>query len=232
MLLRQPGMRNAICRLASASVDAHEELCMAEQEPTQVDFWFDPLCPWAWITSRWILEVEKVRPVAARWHVMSLAVLNEKKDDISDRYKELMKQAWGPVRVCVAAEQKFGSDVVLPLYTAIGTRFHNEKQDRNRATIEAALAEVGLPTDLADAMDSTEYDDAVRASHADGIERVGYEVGTPVISVNGTSIFGPVVTPIPRGEAAARLWDGVLLVTGTDGFFELKRSRTRDPIFD
>ncbi len=205
---------------------------MAEQEPTQVDFWFDPLCPWAWITSRWLLEVEKVRPVAARWHVMSLAVLNEKKDDLSDRYKELMKQAWGPVRVCVAAEQKFGSDVVLPLYTAIGTRFHNEKQDRNRATIEAALAEVGLPTDLADAMDSTEYDDVVRASHADGIERVGYEVGTPVISVNGTSIFGPVVSPIPRGEAAARLWDGVLLVTGTDGFFELKRSRTRDPIFD
>jgi hypothetical protein len=225
-------MRDAICRLAKASVYAPEELCMAEQEPTQVDFWFDPLCPWAWITSRWILEVEKVRPVAARWHVMSLAVLNEKKDDISDRYKELMKQAWGPVRVCVAAEQKFGSDVVLPLYTAIGTRFHNEKQDRNRATIEAALAEVGLPTDLADAMDSTEYDDVVRASHADGIERVGYEVGTPVISVNGTSIFGPVVTPIPRGEAAARLWDGVLLVTGTDGFFELKRSRTRDPIFD
>ena len=205
---------------------------MAEQEPTQVDFWFDPLCPWAWITSRWILEVEKVRPVAARWHVMSLAVLNEKKDELSDRYKELMKQAWGPVRVCVAAEQRFGSDVVLPLYTAIGTRFHNEKQDRNRATIEAALAEVGLPTDLADAMDSTEYDDLVRASHADGIERVGYEVGTPVISVNGASIFGPVVTPIPRGEAAARLWDGVLLVTGTDGFFELKRSRTRDPIFD
>ena len=205
---------------------------MAEQEPTQVDFWFDPLCPWAWITSRWILEVEKVRPVAARWHVMSLAVLNEKKDDISDRYKELMKQAWGPVRVCVAAEQKFGSEVVLPLYTAIGTRFHNEKQDRSRATIEAALADVSLPADLADAMDSTEYDDAVRASHADGIDRVGYEVGTPVISVNGTSIFGPVVTPIPRGEAAAKLWDGVLLVTGTDGFFELKRSRTRDPIFD
>ena len=205
---------------------------MAEQEPTQVDFWFDPLCPWAWITSRWLLEVEKVRPVAARWHVMSLAVLNEKKDDLSDRYKELMKQAWGPVRVCVAAEQKFGPEVVLPLYTALGTRFHNQKQDRDRATVEAALAEVGLPAELADAMDSTEYDDAVRASHADGIERVGYEVGTPVISVNGASIFGPVVTPIPRGEAAARLWDGVLLVTGTDGFFELKRSRTRDPIFD
>jgi hypothetical protein len=142
-----------------------------------------------------------------------------------------MAQAWGPVRVCVAAEQKYGEEYVLPLYTAIGTRLHNDKAERSRATIEAALTEVGLPAELADAMDSTEYDDLVRASHAEGIDRVGYEVGTPVISVNGTSIFGPVVSPIPRGDAAAKLWDGVMLVTGTDGFFELKRSRTRDPIF-
>jgi protein-disulfide isomerase-like protein with CxxC motif len=205
---------------------------MAEQQPTEVDFWFDPLCPWAWITSRWILEVEKVRPVAVRWHVMSLAVLNEGKDDMPDRYKELMRTAWGPVRVCVAAEQKFGPEVLGALYTALGTRFHNEKLDRSRATIEAALADAGLPAELADAMESTEYDQALRASHADGIERVGYEVGTPIISVLGTSIFGPVVTPIPRGEAAAKLWDGVLLVAGTDGFYELKRSRTREPIFD
>jgi 2-hydroxychromene-2-carboxylate isomerase len=205
---------------------------MPAQKPTQLDFWFDPLCPWAWITSRWVLEVEKVRPVQARWHVMSLAVLNEGKDDMPDRYKELMKQAWGPVRVCIAAEEKFGADVLLPLYTAIGTKFHNDKADRSRATIEAALAEAGLPAELADAMDDESYDEAVRASHKDGIDRVGYEVGTPVISVNGTSFFGPVVSPIPRGEDAARLWDGVLLVAGTDGFFELKRSRTRDPIFD
>ena len=205
---------------------------MAEQELTPVDFWFDPLCPWAWITSRWMLEVEQVRPVQIRWHVMSLAVLNEGKDDMSERYQELMKQAWGPVRVAIAAEQKFGPEVLGPLYTALGTRFHHEKAPKDRPTIEAALAEAGLPTDLAEAMDSTEYDAAVRASHADGIERVGYEVGTPIISMNGTSIFGPVVTPIPRGEAAARLWDGVNLVTQTDGFYELKRSRTREPIFD
>jgi 2-hydroxychromene-2-carboxylate isomerase len=205
---------------------------MAEQEPTEVDFWFDPLCPWAWITSRWILEVEQVRPVAARWHVMSLAVLNEAKEDLPDRYREAMKKAWGPVRVCMAAEQRFGPDVLLPLYTALGTRFHDEKQERDRATVEAALADAGLPADLADAMDTEEYDEALRASHKDGMDRVGYEVGTPVISVNGYSLFGPVVSPIPRGEDAARLWDGVLLVASTDGFFELKRSRTRDPIFD
>jgi 2-hydroxychromene-2-carboxylate isomerase len=223
-------MRNRIPWLPQAT-DVVEGDSMPAQEPTQLDFWFDPLCPWAWITSRWVLEVEKVRPVEARWHVMSLAVLNEGKD-MPEQYKELMRQAWGPVRVCIAAEQKFGPEVLLPLYTALGTRFHQEKAERNRATIESALAEAGLPAELADAMDDDSYDEASRASHADGMDRVGYEVGTPVISVNGTSFFGPVISPIPRGEAAAQLWDGVLLVAGTDGFFEIKRSRTRDPIFD
>lgn len=204
---------------------------MPTHELTQLDFWFDPLCPWAWITSRWVLEVERVRPVQARWHVMSLAVLNEGKD-VPAEYRDFLKEAWGPVRVCIAAEQKLGPEVLLPLYTALGTRLHHDKAPRDRATIEAALAEAGLPAELADAMDDESYDEALRASHKDGMDRVGYEVGTPVISVNGTSFFGPVVSPIPRGEDAARLWDGVLLVAGTDGFFELKRSRTRDPIFD
>ena len=205
---------------------------MAEHEPKVVDFWFDPLCPWAWIASRWLLEVEKVRPVAPRWHVMSLAVLNEGKEGLPERYQKLMAQAWGPARVCIAADQKFGPDVLLLLYTALGTRFHEQQAPKDRATIEAALAEAGLPRDLADAMDDPGYDEAVRASHHDGISRVGYEVGTPVISVERTSFFGPVISPIPRGDDAGRLWDGVLLVAGTDGFFELKRSRTRDPIFD
>jgi 2-hydroxychromene-2-carboxylate isomerase len=205
---------------------------MAEQELVDVDFWFDPLCPWAWITSRWMQEVEQVRPVRTRWHVMSLAVLNESKEGLPERYREGLKKAWGAVRVCIAAEQKAGPQVLGPLYTALGTRRHLEKLELNRETIEAALAEVGLPAELADAMDSTEYDEALRASHCDGMDRVGYEVGTPVIALNGFSCFGPVVSPIPRGEAAGRLWDGFVLVAGTDGFFELKRSRTRDPIFD
>jgi predicted DsbA family dithiol-disulfide isomerase len=204
---------------------------MSEQELTVVDFWFDPICPWAWIASRWMHEVEKVRPVTTLWHVMSLSVLNEGRE-LPEQYQELMRTGWGPVRICIAAEQQHGPEVLGPLYTALGTRFHLEKAPRERATYEAALAEAGLPAELAAAADSTEYDKALRASHMEGIERVGYDVGTPVISVNGLSVFGPVVSPIPRGEAAARLWDGVLLMAGTDGFFELKRSRTRDPIFD
>ena len=204
---------------------------MTEQERTVVDFWFDPVCPWAWIASRWMHEVEKVRPVTTNWHVMSLSVLNEGRD-VPERYQQLLRTGWGPVRVCIAAESQHGPEVLGPLYTALGTRFHHEKAPRERATYETALAEAGLPASLADAAESAEYDEALRASHKEGIDRVGYDVGTPVISVNGMSVFGPVVSPIPRGEAAARLWDGVLAIAGTDGFFELKRSRTRDPIFD
>ena len=204
---------------------------MPAQEPTQLDFWFDPLCPWAWITSRWVLEVEKVRPVQARWHVMSLAVLNEDKGH-ARAVQGVHAQAWGPVRVCIAAEQKLGPDVLLPLYTALGTRFHHEKAERDRVTIEAALAEAACLPSWRTRWTTSPTTRRCVLRTSDGMDRVGYEVGTPVISVNGTSFFGPVVSPIPRGEAAARLWDGVLLVAGTDGFFELKRSRTRDPIFD
>lgn len=204
---------------------------MTEDAPTPVDFWFDPLCPWAWMTSRWILEVEKLRPIEVRWHVMSLSVLNEDKD-VPEEYRRGLKDGWGPVRVCIAAEQKYGPEVLGRLYTEMGTRRHHERQRFDRPFFEASLTAAGLDPALADAAESTDYDEALRASHKDGIDRVGQEVGTPVIDVEGNAFFGPVVSPAPRGEAATRLWDGVVAVAATDGFFELKRSRTRDPIVD
>jgi len=200
--------------------------------PVLVDFWFDPVCPWAWITSRWMLEVEQNRNVNTQWHVMSLSLLNSDRDDLPDDYRELLDAAWGPVRVCIAAEQAKGAEVLGPLYTALGMRLHLEHKSPERETLLEALAEVGLPPELADAATSTEYDEALEKSHRAGLDLVGYEVGTPVISTLGSAFFGPVVSPIPRGEAAGQLWDGVLLIAGTDGFFELKRSRTRGPIFD
>jgi protein-disulfide isomerase-like protein with CxxC motif len=197
---------------------------------TPVDFWFDPLCPWAWMTSRWLLEVEKVRRIRPSFHVMSLAYLNEDKD-IPDDYRKMLEPAWGPVRVAVAAAQAEGDQVLLPLYTALGERIHLQGRSIDRALVEEALVDVGLPVSLADAMDSTDYDDDLKKSHHAGMDQVGTDVGTPVIAVDGVAFFGPVVTPAPKGEDAGRLWDGTLLVAGTPGFFELKRTRDRDPDF-
>jgi 2-hydroxychromene-2-carboxylate isomerase len=206
-------------------------------ERTAVDMWFDPICPWAWITSRWLLEVETVRPVDVRFHVMSLSMLNEGRD-LPENYRRSMATGWGPVRVCVAAEQRYGPGVLRDLYTAMGTRLHHERQERGPETYAGALADAGLDADLAAAAESAEYDDALRASHDAGMEPVGTDVGTPVIHIprpgggDPVAFFGPVVTPVPRAEAAGRLWDGVLLVAGTPGFFELKRTRTLRPVFD
>nr|BFD84831.1 DsbA family protein [Streptomyces sp. Xyl84] len=207
---------------------------------TPVDFWFDPLCPWAWMTSRWVLEVEKQRDIEIRWHIMSLAVLNEPKlDELPEEYRELLTtKAWAPVRVVTAAWQKHGDDILGPLYTALGTRFHNQGQGPTREAIADALAEVGLPADLIDYADQEdfEFDAELRASHKEGIDKVGQDVGTPVIALPGAdgeqiAFFGPVVTPVPQGEEALRLWDGTIAVASVPGFYEIKRTRTAAPDF-
>lgn len=206
------------------------------QTVTVADMWVDPRCPWAWITSRWLLEVEQVRPVEARFHVMSLSVLNEGRE-VPEKYRRGMIEGWGPVRVCIAAQQKFGSKVLRPLYSAMGTRIHLEQAGLGRDMMLAALADADLPAHLIEAADTTDYDEALRHSHHAGMDPVGSEVGTPVIHVPGpdgepVAFFGPVISSTPRGEAAGRLWDGVLSVAGTDGFFEIKRTRTREAIFN
>jgi hypothetical protein len=202
---------------------------------TDVDLWVDPACPWAWITSRWLLEVERVRDVAVRFHVMSLGVLNEKHDHSED-HRQRGTSIWGPVRVLTAAEATYGPPAVRPLYGAMGERVHVGRTGLGRDMILGALHEVGLGPHLADAADSDEYDTLLRTSHATGMAPVGQDVGTPVVHIRRTvgdpiAFFGPVVTPVPRGDAAGRLWDGVLAVAGTDGFFELKRTRDRSPMF-
>jgi hypothetical protein len=195
------------------------------------DFWFDPVCPWAWVASRWMVQVEQVRPVDVRWHVMSLSVLNEGRE-LPEEYRELMGRAWGPVRVIIAARELHGEEYVRKLYDVMGTRIHPGGEKDYELVIREALHEVGLPEKLAGYATSEEFDAQLRASHAGGISLVGTDVGTPVIAFNGTAFFGPVVTPAPKGEAAGRLWDGAVLVASTPGFFELKRTRTHGPIFD
>ena len=198
---------------------------------TSAEFWFDPVCPWAWMTSRWILEVEKVRDISVQWNLFSLAHLNRDKD-LPEEYKSRLIRSWQSTRVIAAAQKENGSSITLPLYTAISSRIHLKKMDVGVVLFEEALTEVGLNPVLAQAMSDESLNAAIIESHERGIALVGNDVGTPLISVGGAAFFGPVISPAPKGEEAGKLWDGVVGVASYPGFFEIKRSRTVGPIFD
>ena len=200
---------------------------MSSETPA-VDFWFDPACPWAWMTSRWITEVAQVRAFDLRWHVMSLSVLNEGRD-LPEDYQRLMADSWAPVRVLVAAARDHGDEVLAPLYTAMGTRRHVQRRKDTAEIVAESLAEVGLPAELAAVGATDDVDELLRASHAEAMALVGDDVGTPVVAVDGVGYFGPVVSPAPTGQAALDLFDGLVAMTRVPGFFELKRTRTVGP---
>lgn len=207
-----------------------EDTALDGPQSQPVDFWFDPTCPWAWITSRWLREVAEHRPLSLRWHLMSLTILNEARADLNEKWHRDLARRLEPVRVCAAAEQKHGPEALGQLYTELGTLIHLRSSPLEAATYAAALSAAGLDPGLSEVALTTVFDDAVRASHEAGIRHVGPDVGTPIIAVGDVAFFGPVMSPAPRGDHAVQLWDAVLTLAGAQGFFELKRTRTRSPI--
>lgn len=196
-----------------------------------VDFWFDATCPFAWITSRWIKEVEKVRDIEVKWHAMSLAVLNEGRD-LDPEYRKIIDKAWLPARAVIQVQQRYGKEALDDFYTALGTQIHNQGNKDYPAVVAQVLEDLGYDAEILQAAQTDELDDQLRASHEEGISLVGDEVGTPVVAFAGTAFFGPVMTRIPRGETAGQIFDGAVAMSSYPYFYELKRSKNTTPEFD
>lgn len=210
---------------------------MSTVDRTPIEFFLDPICPWAWLTSRWVLEVAAVRPLDVRWKAISLLMINEGRDyatEFPEGYPELHAAGLAMLRLVIAARSLEGGEAAGRLYTELGTRVHvgsryAEARAQDRTFFEEALTAAGLPGSLADAASSVALDEVIRAESELALGRAGREVGTPVLTFDpGTdteaSFFGPVISRVPRGPGAVELWDAVMLLARTPGFCELKRS--------
>jgi 2-hydroxychromene-2-carboxylate isomerase len=210
---------------------------MTTSDKPVVEQWFDPMDPWSWVVSRWLTEVSQVRDIELGFHVMSVAVVNAERDipeqyrDDPEAYLERMKRSWGPVRVAAAAVEQAGEKVLGDLYTALGVRIHEQGDKDFAAVVRSALAVVGLPAELADAATSDEYDELVKAGTQEAMTAVGMEIGTPILRIDGNAFFGPVVSAIPRGEDAGRLFDALAVLASYPHVSEVKRARIAEPDF-
>ena len=196
----------------------------------KVDMWFDPICPFAWITSRWLLEAAAVRDLEVTWNIMSLAQLNKDRE-MDEAHKAAFTRSWDAVRLVAAVKKNHGNDAVIALYNAMGTRIHLKKEKVSDELLTAALAEAGLPADLLAVAKDESWNEPMIASHDRAISLVGNDVGTPVVAIGDAAFFGPVISPAPKGEQAGRLWDGLALCLEVPGFYELKRARKGGPDF-
>ena len=210
-----------------------------------LEFFFDPVCPWAWITSRWVTEVEGLRDYDVQWRFISLKFLNADKMDYSkmpEGYAEIHAAGTKGLRVAARARAEQGNDAVAAVYTALGTSLHNRDERAKfvadaRGHMASLLVAAGLPGEWADDVDNTDHDELIRTETELALERTGKDVGTPILTfrpgrADEGSFFGPVISKIPRGDDAKKLWDAVETIATASGLAELKRSLRAHPSFD
>lgn len=203
----------------------------SDSGPTMIDFWFDAACPFAWVTSRWIQEVQRVRDVQVAWRPMSLAVLNEGRE-LAQEYREFIDQTWLPARAASQIFHQYGHDILGAYYTHVGSAIHYGAEKNYEKVVTTALDDLGLDPDIGAQSTTDIFDSTLRTLHHEGVSLVGEDLGTPIMAIGGNAFFGPVITRVPRGEEAGAIFDAALALTSYPYFFEIKRARTERPQFD
>ena len=200
----------------------------------QVEFYWDPICPWCWITSRWMEDVRRQKDIHVTWRFFSLKMFNAERD-VSPDLSILHSMGLRALRIAAAVRAKHGNEGVARLYTLMGTSYHHDQEDIDEPEVAQAILERGgfAPT-LATAVEDSDWDKTIETDMARAAAKVGNDVGVPIIVLNGgegPGFFGPVISPAPTGEVAVALWEGLIAVGRTPGFFELKRTREIGPRF-